>query len=96
MQIKAKARNQLDVKNGMRYALFSTSPKIDVLVNEVQQQVSHQYSIEQITVLKYVELFFIAITLNLFCTFFPAKYLMGHKAFAQQKMGCERKKVENH
>ena len=38
---KTKARNRLDVKNGVRCALVQTPPNIDVLVNEVQQQVSH-------------------------------------------------------
>ena len=39
--MKTKARNRLDVENGMRCALASTPLNIDVLVNEVQQQVSH-------------------------------------------------------
>ena len=38
VQIKTKARNRLNVKDGMRCALSSTNPKIDVLVNNVQQQ----------------------------------------------------------
>ena len=30
------------------------------------------------------------------CSFRKDKKLMGHRTFAQQKMGCERKKIENH
>ena len=41
VQTKAKARNQLNAEDGMRCELFSTVAKIDVLVNNVQQQVFH-------------------------------------------------------
>ena len=41
VQIKAKARNRLDVEDDMRCALSSTLTKIDEFVNNVQQQVFH-------------------------------------------------------
>ena len=41
VQIEAKARNRLDVEDGMRCVFFSILTKIDVLVNNVQQQVFH-------------------------------------------------------
>ena len=40
VQIKTKARNRLNVEDGIRCALSLTLPKIDALVNNVQQLVS--------------------------------------------------------
>ena len=42
MYIKSKARNQLDVEDDIRIAIFKTQPRVSRLACNMQQQKSHQ------------------------------------------------------